>query len=425
MELTLSSLPSHESRVVWLMTAVQFASTLSFMVVMPLGPDYTRDLGIDTAQVGWVLAAYTLSSSVVGLVAALVLDRFDRRPALGVCMIGLVACNVATALSVDLWSLLATRGLAGLFGGPAGALAVAIVADNVPSERRGRAMGIVLGALSISAVLGVPAALELSRLFDWRLPFLVVAGLGLVIVLVSLHLLGPQRTHLSMTPIPLRQAPRHLWRVARGPLPLLAFTLSAIAIVPNFLLITNMAVFVQFNLGFPRDQLGVLYLIGGVLSFFGMRATGVLVDRYGSAPVTTGTALGLGTLIWLLYYDWHWAALPIIALVPGFMVFNSARMVAQSAAISKVPQPGDRAGFMALIQSVTQAAGGLAALAGSAMLTTGASGMLHHMEDVALIALVITLLAPPLIWRLERKLPRNGDVSHRVAIVIKGGTGDG
>ena len=241
----------------------------------------------------------------------MVLDRFDRRPALGICMIGLVLCNVAAALAVDLWSLLAARALAGLFGGPAGALSVAIVADNVPPERRGKAMGMVMGSLSISAVLGVPAALELSHLFGWRVPFLTVAGLGLVIILVAVRLLGSQRAHMTDPPLSLRQAPGHLVRVARGPLPALAFALSFIAIVPSFMLITNMAVFVQFNLGFPREELGMLYMIGGALSFFGMRITGALVDRYGSTPVTTGTALGLATLIWLLYYDWHLVAMPI------------------------------------------------------------------------------------------------------------------
>ncbi|MFV3130015.1 MFS transporter [Niveispirillum sp. KHB5.9] len=419
----LSALSVQERRVAWLMTSVQFVSVLSFMVIMPLGPDYALDLGIDTARVGWVLASYTLSSAIVGLLAAMVLDRFDRRPALGICMIGLVLCNVAAAFAFDLWSLLAARALAGLFGGPAGALSVAIVADNVPPERRGKAMGMVMGSLSISAVLGVPLALELSHLFGWRVPFLTVAGLGLIIIMVAVRLLGPQRTHMTEAPVALRDAPGHLLRVARGALPALAFALSFIAIVPSFMLITNMAVFVQFNLGFPREQLGMLYMVGGALSFFGMRVTGALVDRYGSTLVTTGTALGLATLIWLLYYDWHWVAVPIVVLVPGFMVFNSARMVAQSAAVSKVPAPADRAGFMALVQSVTQVAGGVAALTGSAMLSTGPAGELLHISDVALVALGVTLLAPPLIWALERRLPRDADMSHRVRAVMKGTSG--
>jgi len=55
------------------------------------------------------------------------------------------------------------------------------------------------------------------------------------------------------------------------------------------------------------------------------------------------------------------------------------------------------------------------------MLTTGPKGELHHMEDVAMVSLVITLAAPPLIWALERRLPKGAESSHRVrAVAVKG-----
>lgn len=405
------------------MTAVQFVSVLSFMVIVPLGPDFAPALGIPASHVGWVLAAYTGASAISGLLAAMVLDRFDRRPALGIAMGGLMLGNLAAALSTDFTTLVAARALAGLFGGPAGALSVAIVADNVPPERRGKAIGMVMGALSVSSVLGVPLALELAHLAGWRVPFLAVAGLGCLIIGAALFLMPPQRLHmLPDGPAPLAGAPLRLLRIARGPLPLLAFALSFISIMPSFMLITNMAVFIQFNLGFPREHLGLLYMIGGAISFFGMRATGRLVDRYGATPVMLATATGLTGLTWVLYYDWFWLSLPILVLVPGFMLFNTARMVAQSTAVSKVPAPADRAGFMALVQSVTQIAGGLAALLAATMLDTAADGSLRAMDRVALLALVPTLLAPPLIWALERRLPRNATPSHRVDAAAKSTT---
>ncbi|WP_173012690.1 MFS transporter [Niveispirillum sp. SYP-B3756] len=412
---------AHERRIAWLMTAVQFVSVISFMVVMPLGPDFAPPLGIDPARVGWVLAAYTGASAISGLLAAMVLDRFDRRPAIGIAMVGLLLCNLAAAFSVDLWTLLAARALAGLFGGPAGALSVAIVADNVPPERRGKAVGMVMGALSISSVLGIPAALELSHLFGWRAPFLVVAGMGLVIITTVLFIMPPQRAHLTGAPVRLADAPLRLLRIGTGTLPWLAFTLAFVSIVPGFMLITNLAIFAQYNLGFPREHLGLLYMVGGVVSFFGMRATGALVDRKGSAPVTLVTALALGGLIFLIYYDWFWLSLPLLLLVPCFMLFNTARMVAQSTAVSKVPAPADRAGFMALVQSVTQVAGGAAALTASALLETAPDGRLLHMDQVALLALCINFLGAPLIWALERRLPKGAEPSHRVrAAAVKG-----
>ena len=87
--------------------------------------------------------------------------------------------------------------LAGIFGGPATALALAIVTDNVAVQRRGRGVGIVMASFSVASVLGLPLGLELARWSNWQAPFYAVAGLGLVIVMVALRILKPQRAHLK------------------------------------------------------------------------------------------------------------------------------------------------------------------------------------------------------------------------------------
>lgn len=401
------------------MGSVQFVSVLSFMIVMPLGPDFTLALGIPPSHVGWVTASYTLSAALSGIVSALFIDRYDRRPALGIAMTGLVLCNVAAGLAVDLASLMAARAVAGLFGGPAGALAIAVVADNVPPERRGRAMGTVMGALSVSSVVGLPLSLELARLAGWRSTFFTVAALGLVIVAAALFLLPPQRRHLADMAADDGPGLLRLVRIAGRPNALLALALAAVAIVPGFLVVTNLAVYVQFNLGFPREQLGLLYMIGGAVSFFGMRWTGQAVDRFGSTGVTTVTTLALVTLIYLLYLDWTWLSLPVMALVPTWILFNTARMVAQNTAISKVPAAAERAGFMALVQSVTQVSAAAGAVLGAAILDTAPDGRLEHMPTVAGLAIAIGLAGPPLMWRLERRLPRTAPESHRVKAAAK------
>ena len=68
-----------------------------------------------------------------------------------------------------------------MFGGPATSLGLSILADIVPIERRGRAMGTLMGAFSAASVFGVPAGLELARIGGWRMPFFAVAALGVVL----------------------------------------------------------------------------------------------------------------------------------------------------------------------------------------------------------------------------------------------------
>ncbi|MFM2044204.1 MAG: hypothetical protein RLY86_2780 [Pseudomonadota bacterium] len=403
-----------EWRLSVLMTMVQLVGTLSFMVVMPLGPDFTRDLGMPAAQVGWVLAAYTLSSAVSGITAALFIDRFDRRPVLALSLVGLVVANLASAAAWDMDSLLAARVLAGVFGGPAAALSIAIVADNVPLERRGQAMGMVMGAISISAVIGVPLGLEIAHRLDWRYAFLAVAALGLSIIIIAIAILPPQRSHMEDLSGSGTNPVLRLVRILTRRATLVALALSAVSIVPGFMVITNMAVYVQFNLGFPREDLGLLYMAGGLVSFFGMRWTGRLVDRFGSTPAIIVTTLGMAAALWLTYVDWARWSLPLLLLVPALMVFNTARIVAQNTAVSKVPDPSERAGFMALVQTCTQVFGAGGALLATSLLATAPDGSLLHMPTVAIVAILVGLPAPLLMWRLEGMIPRSAAESHRV-----------
>ncbi len=153
-----------ERRLLLLIGAIQFANVLDFMMVMPLGPDFARTLAIPTARLGLVGASYTAAAAVAGIVGALVLDRFDRRRALAVVLGGLAVGTVSGALATSFASMLAARVVAGAFGGPATSLSLAIISDVVAPERRGRAMGAVMGGFAAASVLGVPAGLELARM---------------------------------------------------------------------------------------------------------------------------------------------------------------------------------------------------------------------------------------------------------------------
>jgi predicted MFS family arabinose efflux permease len=88
------------------------------MMVMPLGPDLGRTLAIPSSSLGLIGGSYTAAAAVSGVAGAFFLDRYDRRKALGVALAGLVLATLSGALATGLWSLIATRILAGCFGGP-------------------------------------------------------------------------------------------------------------------------------------------------------------------------------------------------------------------------------------------------------------------------------------------------------------------
>ena len=75
-----TSLPPQRER--WLLltlAGIQFTYILDFMVMMPLGPQFTRLFAISDAQFGALVSAYTFSAGASGLAASAYLDRFDRK----------------------------------------------------------------------------------------------------------------------------------------------------------------------------------------------------------------------------------------------------------------------------------------------------------------------------------------------------------
>lgn len=386
-----------ERLIIFLVGAIQFVNVLDFMMVMPLGPDFAASLGISTSHIGIVGGSYTAAAAVAGVVGSLFLDRFDRRLALGVAMLGLVIGTALGGLATGLGTLLVARVVAGAFGGPATSLSLAVIADAIPPVRRGKAMGAVMGAFSLASVLGVPAGLELSSRLGWRAPFFAVAGLGLVLAMTAIWFMPSMRGHLNAR---LRAGPKvKLLDSITG----ISLTNTALIMLGLFAVVPNISAFVQHNLGYPRERIGLLYLVGGGASFVVMRIVGRLVDRFGATPlVVLGTALHAVALVTAFIHPLPW--LPVLAVFTVFMLSGSVRMVPMQTLASRVPRPEQRARFMSAQSAVQHAASALGATLASLVLVALPSGKLVHMDQIALAALFVALLVPVGAGILERRI---------------------
>jgi predicted MFS family arabinose efflux permease len=388
--------PISERKLVFLLGCAQFINTLDFAMVLPLGPDFAKALGIPVSKLGMVGGSYIAAEVVAGIAGAFFLDRFDRRRALTVALTGLVAGTAACGLATGFVSLLAARMVAGLFGGTAETLTFAILSDVVAPERRGRAMGAIQSSLAVASVLGVPAGLELARLGGWRAPFFTLAALGTVITAAAMSMLPPQRGHLSGQPAPFRE-------MLSRPVVWLAITGAAIGSMAHYMLVPNLSAYVQFNRGYPRDRLGLIYMIGGGVVFGTVRLAGWLADRYGAAPVTMfGTALYAVVLICGFIYPMD--AVPVLVVFVGFMISSSFRFVPMQALLSRIPGPHERARFMSTQSVVECGAQATGAMLGAQILTEHPDGSLAGIDDVAWLAIAMTFVYVALGYAIERRV---------------------
>lgn len=384
-----------EGWMVFLIGAVQFINIWDFVMVMPLGPDFAGSLGIPISRLGLVGGAYTAAAAVAGVAGSTFLDRFDRRAALALAMTGLVLGTLAGGLAWNLESLLAARVLAGAFGGPATSLSLSIIADTVPPERRGKAMGAVMGAFSVASVIGVPLSLQLSLWGGWRLPFIVVGVLGLVVTAAVAAFLPSLRAHLARRAQGIVPSGR-LFR----PLVLTSYAMTAVTMAAGFLVLPNISAYVQANLGLPRTQLQWVYGIGGVVSFVTLRVVGRWVDRFGSFRVGTVAALLLATAFYFLFVAVP-RDVPVTALAIFIFFALAARNVSYNTLCSKVPEPAERARFMSLQSAVQHMASALGASLSSQVLFVQPDGSLGNVPTLGRMAIALTLLLPLLLHRVE------------------------
>jgi predicted MFS family arabinose efflux permease len=407
-------LSSRQWGIVLLIAAVQFVNVLDFVMVMPLGPDLARALGISPSELGYVNGSYTAAAAVSGVLGSFFLDRFDRRKALGVALLGLVTGTAAGGFATSLPTLLLARMIAGAFGGPATSLSFSIISDTIPQQLRGRAMGTVMAAFSVASVLGVPTGLFLAEAYDWRAPFFAVAGMGVVVVIGAIAALPPMTAHLE------RKSEGHVSTadLLGRPLVQLSYLTTATVMMAGFVLIPNIASYLQFNLGLPRELLKYCYLAGGVSSFFATQLGGRLVDRFGSFKVGAfGASLVICVVFTGFYWPWSYAP-PAMAylLFVCFMLANGVRNVSYNTLASKVPEPAVRARFQSFQSAVQHGASAFAAVLSAQLLTMGprapqpgdapgrAATMLVGMNHVALMCMSLSALIPLLLFVVERRV---------------------
>lgn len=386
--------PRQEWLILVTLAGIQFTHILDFMIMMPLSPQLIRVLHIDTHEFGLLLSSYTFSAAISGLLAATYVDRFDRRK----LVLGLYALFIIATLSCGLAQtypqLLLARALAGAFGGILGAMVQTMVADLIPFERRGKAMGTIMAAFSLSTVAGVPLGLLLANnlpSLGWRAPFFFIVLLALSIFCIGFKMLPSLTGHMH------RQRPGNIFQqifiVAKNPAHLRGFAFISLMMMGGFTVIPYVALYFTANAGLPESFITLAYLCGGVATFFTSQFIGRMADRYGKLRVFCCVAAA--SLLPILVTTHLGPVARSIVLIDWtiFFILVPGRMVPAMAMVSAVAPPQDRGTFMSLVASVQMAASGAASLIAGLIISRTATGQIAHYNLVGYLAVGCTLLA--------------------------------
>jgi predicted MFS family arabinose efflux permease len=328
----------------------------------------------------------------MGLAAAPIVDRFDRRLVVLIGLIGLILGTLACALAPGYLSLIAARALAGACGGLLNSQILAIVGDVIPFERRGRAMGMVMSSFSIASVMGVPFGLWLANLMNWHLPFLALSAVTLAALVLARFWLPELSGHLGQSR-PRLKVVGLVQSVLNSPNERQALAFMGLLSMSQFLVVPFVSPAMVANVGLREDQLPLIYFFGGLFTVFSSPLVGMLSDKISKTTVFTFFAfLNMIPcfLISVLTPVPLWLALTVTT---AFFVCSNGRFVPATSLITAAVTSERRGGFMSLVSTVQSLAAGLATGLAGLIVTKGPSGELQNFVWAGVLSLGLGFFA--------------------------------
>lgn len=385
-----------------ILAAIQIAHILDFVIMMPLGPRFMRVFNISPVEFSTLVSAYTFSAGIVGFFGALYADHFDRKKFLLFNFTGFIVGTFMCAIAPNFGSLLTARIIAGAFGGILNASVLSLVADLIPFQRRGQAMGVVMSAFSISSVLGVPTGLYIAQAFDWHGTFYFICAIGLIFWVLSLLILPSVK--IQREPKTFMQNLMNFKSIVLQKDYLQSFTLTSVLGFGIFGVIPFISPYMVRNVGLTEEQLPLIYLVGGACTIISARFIGKLCDKVGSFkvfrvvaiisifPIFALTNLPGGIPIWL--------ALTVTSV---FTMMGSGRFIPAMTIVSAVVKPQERGTFMSLENAARQLSSGAASQIAGFIIGSTAAGALTNYNYVGYIAIATSLVAIYIAFKIKNK----------------------
>lgn len=399
---------SKDKIVLLLLAALNFTHILDFMIMMPLGNYLMPYFKISPQQFSMLVASYTFSAGIAGFLAAFFVDNFDRKRVLLFGYIGFLLGTLFCALAPTYTFLLLARIVAGIFGGLIGAQVLSIVADLVPYERRGMAMGIIMAAFSVASVFGVPFGLYMANLFNWHGPFFFVAGFGAILVPFLMRYLPKMDSHLTnkearINPLQL------LKEVGKDADQMLALGFTACLMLGHFMIIPFLNPYMEFNMGFSKLQTPMLYMAGGLATLVTSPLIGKLADTMGKHKVYIIMAVISIFPIALLTNLPPMPFYMVLCIAGFWFVVSSGRTIPAQAMVSNVVSPERRGSFMSFNSSVQQIFVGLASVISGFIVVKNPDNSIQNYELTGYLSIFITLLTLVFVFKLDTRLKKKVD----------------
>ena len=363
------------------------------LMLGPLLVALADDFATSIAVAGQLAAATFVTWAITAPLAGPISDTYGRRPVLlvGVLIMGLGVLGSGASWSYG--SLLAARLITGVGAGMLPMTMMAALADNMPSEKIGKAVGFVTASSWVGLALGVPAIALLGYIGGWRLPFYITGGLSLSLW-VPLYLSLPSVRRPFSQRIDLINRFKVIGRQSATWYVFIANVAQQAALLG---LMTYFAAYMIESYGWDEANTAPGLALLGVGAVIGSFAGGVIASRARRLEWLAVISLASGAVTGFLFaFDLHAWIVVAVALVTS--VLASVSMPVLTTLIMHLA--GESRGTAGgMFTTSSQAGGVVGASAGGLMLSLGGY------QAVGLLFLVSSILSASVVGLLIRRSP--------------------
>jgi DHA1 family inner membrane transport protein len=359
----------------------------------------SRDLAVTIPTAGLLVTGYAAGVAVGGPILGLLTARIALKPAiLGVMALfalGQVLCALAPSYELLLVARLVSACGHGVFFG----VASVAISEIVAAERRGSALSLFVGGITVANILGLPAGTAIGNAYGWRVSFVCIAIMAALSVAAVFFTLPARSRHEQQADAPLalqaRQLGHHqVW---------MSYLTVALIMVGQLTFGTFQVAILTEVTGMRIDQVPWFLLVGGAGAIVGIWLGGKGADwrpRATLLVILIGQVVCFALLLFAVHNAVAFAVMLFFASAFGFG-FSSPMQVRILHGAREAPR------LAATLVSTAYNIGIASGAALGALLLNGGLGY-DILPAAGIVSSGLATLVALLSFRLDRSLDRAG-----------------
>ncbi|MFO8060997.1 MAG: MFS transporter [Bacillota bacterium] len=282
-----SDLSDQQTRGLTALVLAMFSMNVGVSLIMPLLPIYSESLGASGFLVGAIFAANPFVRGAMMATFGSLADRREKKAILRVGLMGYVAVALGFILAATAVHLLILRILQGVVSAMLAPVARAYAGQMSPRGRQGAVMGTMNAGFFAGFAAGPLIGGVLADLFGMDAPFLAMAGLG-TLALILVHRSVPQQYPAPNSGAERRSEVSQMFKMLRNDIIRGLLLMRSSVAMGRGIFSALLPLFAQMVLSLSSTQIGLVVTLRALLSSLLQPGFGRVADRHNRKWLAVG-----------------------------------------------------------------------------------------------------------------------------------------